>query len=172
MIRMRLARVEDLSRLLAIKTDAVAYMHAHGNDQWDADYPDEASFRQGIEKAYIHVLEIDDKVEGMIGIMDYSDEEYGQVTWSSEGKEISIHRVALSVDVLGKGYGRYLLNYGIKVAKERNIAIIKLDTYSKNKSAQKLFVAMGFHFVGDIHFPQRPLPYHCYEMVLNTSEAI
>ena len=86
--------------------------------------------------------------------------------WSATGKELVVHRLAIAKESYGRGYAKYLLSYAIELAKERNVAIIKLDTYSKNPMAQKLFLGMGFTYVGDIQFPQSELDYHCYEMVM------
>lgn len=163
---MRLAVMDDLPRLLEIKADAVAYMTSQNNDQWNEDYPTVEGYMDFIESGYMHVLEEEGVIIGMVGLVDEQDEEYKTMPWSSTGKELVVHRLAIAKEVYGRGYAKFLLSYAIDVAKKTNVAIIKLDTYTKNKTAQKLFLDMGFTYVGDIHFPQSPLEYHCYEMTI------
>ena len=166
---MRLATMKDLPRLLEIKKDAVAYMASHNNDQWNEEFPPVSSYVDFIQGGNMHVLEEEGVVVGMIGLVDLQDEEYKPMPWSSQGKEMVIHRLALAKEVYGQGYAKFLLSYAIDIAKKTNVAIIKMDTYSKNKTAQKMFIDMGFTYVGDIHFPQSTLAYHCYEMVIEGS---
>ncbi len=158
--------MEDLPRLLEIKADAVAFMISHNNDQWNEHYPTKEAFIEFIEKGYIHVLVEEDTIIGMVGLVDEQDEEYKPLPWSAKGDELVVHRLAVAKETYGRGYAKYLLSYAIEVAKKRNVAIIKLDTYSKNPTAQKLFLDMGFKYVGDIYFPQSVDEYHCYEMVM------
>lgn len=162
----RLATIEDLPRLYKILEDAKAFMKSQNNDQWGEHYPPLDSFNFYIEGKELYVLEEDALVVGMVALVDHQDEAYKSMPWSVEGTELVIHRLAIAEEAYGKGYGKYLLSYAIEVAREREVAIIKLDTYSKNKVAQRLFLSMGFNYVGDIHLPQSVLEYHCYEMVL------
>ncbi len=168
---MRIAVMEDLPRLLEIKGDAVAFMESQNNDQWNTAFPPVESYVRYIEKGCMHVLEEKSTIVGMIALVDQQDEEYKTMPWSAEGAELVFHRLAIAKEAYGRGYAKFLLSYAIDVAKERNVVIIKLDTYSKNKVAQKLFLKLGFSYVGDIHFPQSVSEYHCYEMVLRP-EAI
>lgn len=163
---MRLGTMQDLPRILKIKKDALAYMANQNNDQWNETYPPVASYIDFIKAGNLHVMEEEGRVVGMIGLVDVQDEEYKPLPWSSTGKELVVHRLALAEEVYGRGYAKYLLSYAIDIAKKTNVAIIKLDTYSKNKTAQKLFLDIGFTYVGDIYFPQSTLKYHCYELVL------
>ena len=158
--------MNDLKRIMEIKDDAVAFMNSQGNDQWNDHYPTEATFVDFINRGYLHLLEEEGQIVGMIGLVDHQDEEYKPMPWSAQGQDLVVHRLALAKEAYGKGYAKFLLNYAIEVAKKRNVAIIKLDTYCKNKVAQKLFLDTGFVYVGDINFPQSDLPYHCYEMVI------
>lgn len=164
---MRLGTMKDLPRIMAIKEDAVAFMIAHNNDQWNDHYPTEEAFIDFIEQGYMHVLEEEKRLVGMIALVDHEDEEYKAMPWSASGRDLVIHRLAIAKEAYGQGYAKYLLSYAIALAKERKVAIIKLDTYSKNHLAQKLFLDMGFTYVGDVHFPQSTDPYHCYEMVID-----
>lgn len=163
---MRLATMNDLPRILEIKKDAVAYMASQNNDQWNEDYPTVASFIEFIEAGKMHVLELEGLVVGMMALVDLQDEEYKPMPWSKDGKEMVIHRLALAKEVYGQGFAKYLLSYAIDFAKKTNVVIIKLDTYSKNIGVQAMFLKIGFSYVGDIHFPQSTLAYHCYEMLL------
>jgi GNAT superfamily N-acetyltransferase len=166
---MRLATEKDLARIMAIKQDAVQLMTEQGNDQWDATYPTEETFIDYITKGYMYVLEIEGTIVGMMALVDYEDEEYKTVQWSAEGVEMIIHRLAVAKEATGKGYAKDMIWYAIDKAMKKNMDIIKLDTYFKNKKAQKLFMSMGFDFVGKIHFPQRDGEYYCYEMVFPPS---
>lgn len=167
---MRLARMNDLPRMMEIKADAVVFMAQHGNDQWNEHYPTEEAFMAFISQGYMHVLEEEGSIVGMVGLVDVQDEEYKPLDWSAEGDELVIHRLAIAKEAYGKGYAKYLLSYAIELAKKRKVAIIKLDTYSKNTIAQKLFLDMGFTYVGDIKFPQSDGDYHCYEMVIGAEK--
>lgn len=163
----RLATLKDLDRILEIKGDAVKFMKSQNNDQWDENYPAVETFISFIEKDYMYVLTEDNQILGMMGLVPYQDEEYKTAKWSVEGKELIIHRLAIAEEAYGKGLAKKMLQYAIDLARQDRVDIIKLDTYSKNKVAQKLFLDVGFEYVGDIHFPHNTPKYHCYEMVLN-----
>ena len=100
---MRLATMEDLPRLLEIKEDAVAFMQSQNNDQWGADFPPIESYRHFIENDHMHVLEEKGAIVGMIGLVDYPDDEYKTMPWSVQGQELVIHRLAIAKEAYGRG---------------------------------------------------------------------
>jgi RimJ/RimL family protein N-acetyltransferase len=49
---------------------------------------------------------------------------------------------------------------------EQGLTSLKMDTYSKNKKAQKLFAKLGYKPVGTFYYPNKKDPFFAYEKAL------
>ena len=55
------------------------------------------------------------------------------------------------------------VNFIEDVAVKSNYSCIRLDAYSKNEKANKLYESFGYKKAGQVYFPRRDFPFHCYE---------
>lgn len=168
----RTATLEDITKIMELKNEAVSMMNEEGNDQWNSDYPSRESFIKFIKNNEMYVYESEGKVTAMIVITRIQDPWYEKADWTVKDNYIVLHRLAVSRKHHGQGMAKALLEFAIDYAKENNIDIIKADTYSKNPRMPGLFLKMGFRYVGDIYFNQKPMPYRCYEFVLDKQSSL
>ncbi|MCT4542814.1 MAG: GNAT family N-acetyltransferase [Vallitalea sp.] len=163
----RKATINDINSIMKVKIEAVNVMKQDNNDQWDDEYPSKEMFINDINSNELYVYEIENEIAGVMCITTKEDDEYKPVNWSVTGKHFIVHRLAIADKFRKNGIAMKLLSYAETLGKENDILIIKLDTFSKNKRAQNLFVKMGYNYVSDIHFPRKKEPYHCYEKIIN-----
>lgn len=62
---LRLATMQDLTRIMAIVQDTVREMHAYGNYQWDEVYPTEQDFAADITQGDLFVSEAEGQICGL-----------------------------------------------------------------------------------------------------------
>ncbi|OON71087.1 GNAT family N-acetyltransferase [Hymenobacter sp. CRA2] len=164
MLTVRPAVTTDLPAILDIVRRVVPLMQAAGNFQWEADYPNEAVFRQDIERAQLWVAELDEAVAGVAALTTDQDPEYAQADWDPAETAIVTHRLAVDPAVQGKGIAAALLAQAEQLARERGLHSLRVDTNSENQSTQRLFPKLGYRFAGEITLAFRPgLRFFCYE---------
>ena len=87
------------------------------------------------------VLEIENKI---IGFLYAYEETKGGLPFHKKRKYIVIDNIVVDENYQNKGYGKKLLDYIIKYAKDGNYNDIELYVYCFNKKAIKLYEKNGF----------------------------
>lgn len=163
----RLAETADIAGIMQLVRKVVPLMQAAGNFQWGNDYPNPEVFKQDIALAQLWVAEIDQQIVGVSAITTDQDPEYADAGWDITEKAIVTHRLAVDLDLQGKGIARALMQQAETVAQSRNISILRVDTNSENKATQALFPKLGYTFSGEITLAKRPgLRFFCYQKLL------
>ncbi|MGY2130628.1 N-acetyltransferase family protein [Hymenobacter sp. HD11105] len=164
MLHCRRATAHDLPSILRIIQSVVPLMHAAGNYQWEASYPDEAVFRQDIERQHLWVAEAEGNVVGVAALTTDQDPEYAQANWDVTLPALVTHRLAVDPTAQGQGIAAALLQQAEKLALEQNLPVLRVDTNSENQATQRLFPKLGYRFAGEITLAFRPgLRFFCYE---------
>jgi ribosomal protein S18 acetylase RimI-like enzyme len=165
------ATVNQLDEIMLLLSAVVNEMNSCGIDQWGPSHPTREMFQNHINDGTLHVLSDDYAIIGFIKITDEQDKEYSDVAWEdSEGKSLVIHRLAIHPKNQRLGLAKMLMEFTEKYAVDNGYSSIRIDTYSKNYRALQLYEKCGYSYRGIIHFPQRTLPYLCFEKVLNKSK--
>lgn len=142
----------------------VPLMNAAGNWQWDDTYPNPAVFEKDISLNQLWLADLAGDIAGIAAITTDQDAEYAQVGWDLNETAIVTHRLAVSPDHQGKGIAVALMEQAEKVAVNRHITVLRVDTNSRNEATQKLFPKLGFSYAGEIDLAFRPgLRFYCYE---------
>ncbi|GAB3320874.1 GNAT family N-acetyltransferase [Larkinella ripae] len=161
---LRFATADDIPVLLSLIRRVVPLMRAAGNLQWDDQYPNAAVFGQDIERDQLWVAELDGQLVGVAAITTGQEPEYAQVGWDLNETAVVVHRLAVDPDVRGKGIAARLLAQAEAVARQRGIAVLRIDTNTQNEATQRLFPKLGYVFAGEIGLGFRPgLRFYCYE---------
>lgn len=164
MLQLRLASPEDLPGILCLIGRVVPLMHAAGNFQWEAAYPDEAVFRQDVERRHLWVAELGGKITGVVALTTDQDPEYAQADWDASLPALVTHRLAVDPAAQGQGVAAALLQQAEQVAREQGLSVLRVDTNSENQATQRLFPKLGYRFAGEITLAFRPgLRFFCYE---------
>ena len=163
-MEIRLASREDVPALMALVGRVVPLMRASGNLQWDEGYPNAGVFERDIELGQLWVAEIEGVVAGVAAITTDQEPEYLQVGWDVNEVAVVVHRLAVDPAFRGAGVAGALMQQAEKVAVERGIGVLRVDTNTQNEATQRLFPKLGYVLVGEIGLGFRPgLRFLCYE---------
>ena len=160
----RRATAADLPAILALIQRAVPLMHASGNFQWSADYPNEAVFIADIAQSHLWVAELAGAVAGVAALTQDQDAEYAQADWDVTEPALVTHRLAVNPAAQGQGVALALMEQAEKQAVAQGLHALRVDTNSENTATQRLFPKLGYRFAGEITLGFRPgLRFFCYE---------
>lgn len=162
----RKATPEDLPVILEIIKEVKRLMLEGGNPQWNSDYPGEREYSRDIELGELWLEEAEGVITGFMTVNDNLSKEYDDVIWTTELPANSIHRLAVNPLCRGKGVARRLFAFAEDLSKRQGMKSIRLDTFSPNKTAQRLFANNGYTYVGEIFMKGRKVPYLCFEKAL------
>lgn len=162
-ISIRLAGDEDVVALMRLVHDCIAHMRRAGIEQWDELYPDEATLRGDVQERTMYLGGRED--HGMIGafvLNEYQNQEYAEVPWTITDLRVAVvHRLMVDPRHQRQGVARQLM----RLAEERAIALgfgaMRLDAFSGNPSALRLYQDLGYRDAGGVMF--RKGPFRCFE---------
>lgn len=125
----RLAKYDDLNRILNIYEHARQFMKENGNEtQWNNNYPSKELLKKDIDNGQLYVFETDNIIHGVFAFVIGEDKTYKQIKdgkWLSDSLYGTIYRVAS--DGIVKG----LLNKVIEYC-ETKISHLRIDTHENN----------------------------------------
>jgi len=167
-MKIRLATLTDIPAIMQIIKEVVPLMIASGNLQWDDAYPNAGVFEKDIILNQLWVADIEGGIAGVTAITTDQEPEYAQAGWDINETAIVTHRLAVSPNYRGMGVAEALLNQAEKVAINRGIPLLRVDTNTNNQATQKLFPKLGYSYAGEIGLSFRPgLRFYCYQKKLS-----
>lgn len=148
----RLAVMADLPGIMVCINDAKLLLKKSGSVQWNGknNYPSEADMENDIRLKRGYVCEIDGEIAGVAvfsGIEPTYSHPVGKWLVDTDNY-LTIHRIAVNGMFRRKGVATSLMTYAEKVAKERGIISIRIDTHEKNSNLQALVNKMGYTYCG------------------------
>ena len=148
-IRYRLGRFEDIEAITILIQEAIKEMEKHNIYQWDEIYPTVEDFKDDIEKGSLFVAEQNEKIIALYVISDESDEAYNYAEWKYP-KETSfvLHRFCVSPSVQNRGIGKKVLMKIESQIKNKGYDSIRLDVFTENPYAQRLYRNNGYEVRG------------------------
>ena len=155
---------QDLSDISDIISNCIKYMESKGIHQWNKFYPDLDIIENDIKEEDCYVLKDNEKCIAYVAINEEQSTEYSQINWFTDGRKVLvIHRLCVHPKFQGKGIAKKILKFIEEFATKNSYSCIRLDAYSGNEKALKLYEDFGYKKAGQIYFPQRSLPFYCYE---------
>ena len=163
-MQVRQGTFEDVAAVMALVRRVVPQMMAMGNLQWDDHYPDAAVFERDVERDQLWVAEEEGQLAGVGAITTDQEPEYAEVGWDISEPAVVVHRLAVDPAFRGKGVALALMLQAEKVARQRQIGVLRVDTNTRNEATQKLFPKLGYSLAGEIGLGFRPgQRFCCYE---------
>jgi ribosomal protein S18 acetylase RimI-like enzyme len=152
----------DKKRIMNIIGDAVVHMDETGIYQWDSIYPNGEVIEDDLGSGTLYVYLYNEDIKGIIVLNEHQDREYEDIHWSfREGKQLVVHRLCIDPKFQGLGVARQLMSFAEEYAKQHHYNAIRLDAFSENPRACKLYEQLGFIKAGTTRF--RKGIFYCFE---------
>ena len=148
-IEYRLGTAQDLDAICMLIKEAVEEMEKHGIYQWDDIYPARIDFEEDIEKSTLYLAHLEDKLAALYVISGECDEQYGNGEWEYDAdKAYVLHRFCVSPQFQNRGIGKAVLLHIEDQIKDMGYESVRLDTFTENPFAQRLYLHNGYESRG------------------------
>ena len=142
---------DHLLEIVSLFDAAKKHMDANGIYQWDAIYPDRQILSEDIEQGILQIGTIDGQIAVVFVLEECAEADYEEADWSAHADRIIVlHRLCVHPAFQGKGIARGAMDYLERRVSERGISTIRLDAFSQNPAALKLYESRGYEKAGEI----------------------
>lgn len=149
-IQYRLAGQGDVDCVAALAGQAALRMSEQGIEQWDTLYPTREDFQQDILRGQLTVGLAEGRIVVFYTVNEECDPEYEGAEWKKPDKPHCIlHRLCVNSLFQHQGIARQTMEHIEREAAERGYQAIRLDVFSENPHALKLYRGCGFEKVGN-----------------------
>lgn len=148
-LKYRIATLEDLDEVCTLVSHAIDIMIKQNIEQWDNLYPTREDFKEDIEKKQLYVGLVDQQIAVIYVLNQEYDDEYKNGDWKYKDKPFYIvHRLCVNPAFQNKGIAKKTLVHMEEQLREMGMDAIRLDVFSKNPYALKLYSHLGYSKVG------------------------
>jgi ribosomal protein S18 acetylase RimI-like enzyme len=146
---------------MRLMQQVVAAMKRAGIEQWDEIYSSVNEINGDIGSGCAFGFFDNGKLAAYFVLNSEYSPEYDSADWKTKGRSLIVHR--LSVDPLqqGKGIAKKCMLFAEQYAKENDYNSIRLDAFSKNPAALRLYESLEYRKAGVVYF--RKGQFYCYE---------
>lgn len=135
----------DLDDICSLIEAAKITMENQQIYQWDELYPVRMDFEEDIQKGNLYVVLEGTKLVAIYAISSEFDDEYNNANWEDRsGKFYIIHRFCVSPEYQNRGLGRTILTYIEEQIKTMGFNSVRLDVFTQNPYALKLYRRNGY----------------------------
>lgn len=136
---------EDLDDICLLIEKAVERMTDHGIYQWDELYPTRKDFSYDIDSNTLYTAIEDDMIVAICVISRECEEEYHMCRWDNPDESSCVlHRFCVSPDHQNRGIGSLVLSLIEEQALSMGYTSVRLDVFSGNRYALKLYEKNGY----------------------------
>ena len=147
------ASIFDVPELMSLFQAATRNMDEQGIHQWDERYPDRQILSEDIDCGIMEVGRLADQIAVAFALEECADSDYEEATWRYPAERIVVlHRLCVHPVFQGRGIARGAMDYLEQRVCERGISTIRLDAFSQNPAALKLYEARGYEKAGEITY--------------------
>ena len=162
-LSIRQAALDDLDTVMRLVGDCIRAMRQAGIEQWDDIYPDRATLLADARDGTLYLASLPEG--GLVGCLvlnEYQNPEYAAVPWTIDGTKIAVvHRLMVDPRCQGRGLAPELMRFAERLAAERTCDVIRLDAFTANPKALRLYQGLGYHDAGSVTF--RKGVFRCFE---------
>lgn len=152
-LEFRRAGTDDLDALVALYGAAAQDMREKGIDQWDEYYPDQETLTEDVESGDMTLGLLDGALACAYVVNREYDPEYELGAWEhTEGDFCVLHRLCVNPEMQGRGLARQAMARMEKTALEQGFDSVRLDVFSQNLHAQRLYERLGYRRTGEVRF--------------------
>ena len=148
----RKSTLSDAPAIWIILQDAIERRRLDGSQQWQDGYPNVETIEADIQKNIGYILEIHGKIAGYAAVILNDEPAYDKIEgqWLTNGDFLVVHRLAVSEDFFRKGIAKLIFENIEKLALEKNIPSIKVDTNFDNAAMLHILERRGFTYCGEV----------------------
>lgn len=150
-IKFDIARDEDLDEIFAMFRAAINEMERQGIPQWDEVYPDRDILRRDIIVSQLFVGRIQNEIVCAYVLNTECDGEYQLGDWKYPREYARIvHRLCVHPNYHRRGIARNTMLYIEQQAKALGARSIRLDAFTLNPHALRLYENLGYNLTGKV----------------------
>ena len=152
-LEFRRAGTDDLDALVALYGAAAQDMLRQGIDQWDEYYPDREILSEDVESGDMTLGLLDGRLACAWVVNREYEPEYELGAWEhTEGDFCVLHRLCVNPQLQGRGLARQAMARMEKNARDQGFDSVRLDVFSQNLHAQRLYERLGYRRTGEVRF--------------------
>ncbi|MGN1005547.1 MAG: GNAT family N-acetyltransferase [Aristaeellaceae bacterium] len=149
----RTATIDDLDALVALYGAATQDMLRQGIDQWDEYYPDREILTEDVESGDMTLGLLDGEPACAWVVNREYEPEYVSGAWEHTGGDFCVlHRLCVNPELQGRGLARQAMARMEKNALDKGFDSVRLDVFSQNLHAQRLYERLGYKRTGEVRF--------------------
>ena len=152
-LQFRKAEIDDLDALVALYGSAAQDMLRQGIDQWDEYYPDREILAEDVESGDMTLGLLDGALACAYVVNREYDPEYELGAWEhTQGNFCVLHRLCVNPRMQGQGLARQAMARMEAEARTKGFDSVRLDVFSQNLHAQRLYERLGYKRTGEVRF--------------------
>jgi len=160
------ATVADIDAITELIRQAVRIMQKNGIDQWNDNYPNKNLVTDDVAMGSLFKITVDGNIAGIVTLNELQFPDYSKIHWKdSTGRPLVVHRLCIDPRYQGKSLAKRLMFFAEEYAKKNGYSSIRLDTYSKNYIALKLYKSLKYEQGGDVSLREGKV-FHCFEKAI------
>ena len=149
----RTATIDDLDALVALYGAATQDMLRQGIDQWDEYYPDREILTEDVESGDMTLGLLDGEPACAWVVNREYEPEYVSGAWEHTGGDFCVlHRLCVNPELQGRGLAQQAMARMEKNALDKGFDSVRLDVFSQNLHAQRLYERLGYKRTGEVRF--------------------
>jgi ribosomal protein S18 acetylase RimI-like enzyme len=168
-LALRTATEADVDAVMDLVRACIARMREQGIEQWDEVYPDRATIAADVSVGALYIASFGDASwAGVFTLDDREDPRWAVARWTITGTRIGVvHRLMVDPRQQGRGLARQLMQLAEARARSLGYGAIRLDCYSQNPQALRLYQGLGYLDAGGAQL--RKGLFRCLEKSLEPS---
>lgn len=141
---------KDVHRIYELFLKGIEEMTENGINQWDEVYPNINDIENDLDKEELFVGMSGNEIAVVYVLNKEYDEQYHNGNWSLATENFKvIHRLCVHPKFQNRGFGKKTLLYIEEVLRQQGIRAIRLDAFSQNPYALKMYNSLGYTAVGE-----------------------
>ena len=147
------AQESDKDAVMALLNAAKDNMKENGIDQWDELYPAVGDVSRDIKEGTLTLVKQGGKLVAVYTLNKTQDTAYkfGDFKDTSDNFAV-LHRLCVNPEYQGMGIAAQTLKHIEETAVKEGFSSIRLDAFTKNPRAVKLYENAGYNYAGDAYF--------------------
>jgi ribosomal protein S18 acetylase RimI-like enzyme len=155
---------EGLGAAFSVYQGAIAAMHRQNIFHWGDFYPAIGDLEKDIASGDLYCV-LSPSLEKMayFALNKEAPAEYGMAHWALGGPYMVLHRLCVHSEWMGKGVGASSVLLAEGEARRMGAEGMRLDAFTENPIAMRLYEKLGYERRGIIQFPGRTGDYCLFE---------